>query len=118
MTCLRHRPRHVLSSFAAPDDEDFITLNLTHNSGSFRFGEDPLPSSQRCLPLAIGGRNLIANPDSSNQITEWSALTSATKHKAGLLRMQQAGWVLSDYATLMVWVFKDNARPDHRRHLS
>src|SRR3979490_3482719 len=84
MTCLRPRPRHVLSSFAAPDDEDFITLNLTHNSGSFRFGEDPLPSSQRCLPLAIGGRNLIGNPDSSNQITEWSAPDQRHETQGGI----------------------------------
>src|SRR3979490_3419739 len=102
MTCLRPRPRHVLSSFAAPDDEDFITLNLTHNSGSFRFGEDPLPSSKRCLPLAIGGRNLIGIQTPRTKSPNGAPLTSATKHKAGLLRMQQAGWVLSDYATLMV----------------
>jgi nicotinamidase-related amidase len=37
---------------------------------------------------------------------------SQTKREAGLMRMQQAGVILSDYATLAVEVLKDNARPD------
>lgn len=37
---------------------------------------------------------------------------SETKREAGLLRMLQAGVILSDYATLMVEVLKDNARPE------
>ncbi|AUC95527.1 isochorismatase [Bradyrhizobium sp. SK17] len=37
---------------------------------------------------------------------------SNTKHQTGLLRMQQAGVVVSDYATLMVEILKDNARPE------
>jgi len=37
---------------------------------------------------------------------------SDTKHQTGLLRMQQAGVVISDYATLMVEILKDNARPE------
>src|SRR6201984_108300 len=37
---------------------------------------------------------------------------SETKHQVGLLRMLQSGVVLSDYATLMVEILKDNARPD------
>ncbi len=36
---------------------------------------------------------------------------SETKRQAGLLLMQQAGVILSDYATLMVEILKDNARP-------
>ncbi len=35
-----------------------------------------------------------------------------TKREAGLLRMMQAGVVLSDYATLMIEVLKDNTRPE------
>jgi nicotinamidase-related amidase len=35
-----------------------------------------------------------------------------TKHQVGLLRMMQAGVILSDYATLMIEVLKDNARPE------
>jgi isochorismate hydrolase len=35
-----------------------------------------------------------------------------TKREAGLLRMQQAGVIVSDYATLMVEIPKDNARPE------
>jgi len=37
---------------------------------------------------------------------------SETKRQVGLLRMLQAGVVLSDYATLMVEILKDNARPE------
>jgi nicotinamidase-related amidase len=37
---------------------------------------------------------------------------SKTKHQVGLLRMMQAGVILSDYATLMIEVLKDNARPE------
>ena len=35
-----------------------------------------------------------------------------TKRQVGLLRMLQAGVILSDYATLMVEILKDNARPE------
>ena len=38
-----------------------------------------------------------------------SATFSKTKRQAGLLRMLQAGVILSDYATLMVEILKDNA---------
>lgn len=41
-----------------------------------------------------------------------SGTFSDTKREAGLLRMQQAGVVVSDYATLMVEILKDNARPE------
>ena len=34
------------------------------------------------------------------------------KRQVGLLRMLQAGVILSDYATLMVEILKDNARPE------
>ncbi len=37
---------------------------------------------------------------------------SETKRQVGLLRMMQAGVIPSDYATLMVEILKDNARPD------
>lgn len=37
---------------------------------------------------------------------------SETKRQVGLLRLQQAGVVLSDYATLMVEILKDNGRPE------
>src|SRR6266481_4253068 len=41
-----------------------------------------------------------------------SGTFSETKRQAGPLRMQQAGVLLSDYATLMVEILKDNARPE------
>src|ERR1700755_594700 len=40
-----------------------------------------------------------------------SGTFSETKHQAGLVRMQQAGVIVSDYATLMVEILKDNAAP-------
>src|SRR2546426_1050181 len=40
-----------------------------------------------------------------------SGTFSESKRQAGLLRMQQAGVILSDYATLMVEILKDNASP-------
>jgi len=41
-----------------------------------------------------------------------SGTFSDTKREAGLLRMQRAGVIVSDYATLMVEILKDNARPE------
>ena len=41
-----------------------------------------------------------------------SGTFSETKRQVGLMRMQQAGVILSDYATLMVEILKDNARPE------
>src|SRR6058998_4104088 len=41
-----------------------------------------------------------------------SGTFSETKRQVGLLRMLQAGVMLSDYATLMVEILKDNARPE------
>jgi nicotinamidase-related amidase len=41
-----------------------------------------------------------------------SGTFSDTKRLAGLLRMAQAGVVLSDYATMMVEILKDNGRPE------
>src|SRR5215831_5240072 len=37
---------------------------------------------------------------------------SETKRQVGLLRMLQAGVIVSDYATLMVEILKDNGRPE------
>jgi nicotinamidase-related amidase len=41
-----------------------------------------------------------------------SGTFSKTKHDVNLLRLQQAGVILSDYATLMVEILKDNAAPE------
>jgi nicotinamidase-related amidase len=41
-----------------------------------------------------------------------SGTFSETKRQAGLLRMLQAGVILSDYATLMEEILRDNARPE------
>jgi nicotinamidase-related amidase len=41
-----------------------------------------------------------------------SGTFSETKRQVGLLRMLQAGVIVSDYATLMVEILKDKARPE------
>jgi nicotinamidase-related amidase len=41
-----------------------------------------------------------------------SGTFNETKRQVGLLRMLQAGVILSDYSTLMVEILKDNARPE------
>src|SRR5579862_1333626 len=41
-----------------------------------------------------------------------SGTFSEAKRQAGLLRMLQAGVIVSDYGTLMVEILKDNARPE------
>jgi nicotinamidase-related amidase len=41
-----------------------------------------------------------------------SGTFSESKRQAGLLRMQQAGVILSDYGTLMVEILKDNSRKE------
>jgi nicotinamidase-related amidase len=41
-----------------------------------------------------------------------SGTFSETKRQVGVLRMLQADVILSDYATLMVEILKDNARPE------
>jgi nicotinamidase-related amidase len=41
-----------------------------------------------------------------------SGTFSETKRQAGIVRMLQAGVIVSDYATLMVEILKDNARPE------
>src|SRR5690348_13126457 len=41
-----------------------------------------------------------------------SGTFSETKRQAGVLRMLQAGVIVSDYATLMVEILKDNARAE------
>jgi len=41
-----------------------------------------------------------------------SGIFSETKRKAGFLRMLQAGVIITDYASLMVEILKDNSRPD------
>jgi nicotinamidase-related amidase len=41
-----------------------------------------------------------------------SGTFSDTKRQVGILRMLQAGVIVSDYATLMVEILKDNGRPE------
>ena len=41
-----------------------------------------------------------------------SGTFSETKREVGLLRVLQAGVVVSDYASLMVEILKDNGRPE------
>jgi nicotinamidase-related amidase len=48
----------------------------------------------------------------SHVAVDASGTFSETKRQAGLLRMMQAGVILSDYAALMVEILKDNLRSD------
>jgi hypothetical protein len=41
-----------------------------------------------------------------------SGTFSETKRQVGFLRMLHAGVIVSDYASLMVEILKDNARPE------
>jgi nicotinamidase-related amidase len=45
-------------------------------------------------------------------VVDASGTFSQTMREAGLLRMQQAGVILSDYVSLMVEILRDNARPE------
>jgi len=45
-------------------------------------------------------------------VVDASGTFSETKRQVGLLRMLQAGVILSDYATLMMEILMDNARPE------
>src|SRR5207245_2394983 len=45
-------------------------------------------------------------------VVDASGTFNETKRQVGLLRMLQAGVIVSDYATLMVEILKDNARPE------
>jgi len=51
------------------------------------------------------GRDAYVAVDASGTFNE-------TKRQVGLLRMLQAGVILSDYSTLMVEILKDNGRPE------
>jgi nicotinamidase-related amidase len=66
-------------------------------------------STEVCLGLtairAVGlGYDAYAAVDASGTF-------SMSKREAGLLRMEQAGVIVTDYATTMVEILKDNARP-------
>jgi nicotinamidase-related amidase len=45
-------------------------------------------------------------------VVDASGTFSDTKRQVGILRMLQAGVIVSDYATLMVEILKDNGRPE------
>ena len=49
---------------------------------------------------------------SGSMAVDASGTFSETKRQAGLLRMLQAGVIVSDYATLMMEIMKDNNRPE------
>ena len=60
--------------------------------------------SPRSPPLARGFDAYVA--------VDASGTFSETKRQVGLLRMLQAGVIVSDYASLMVEILKDNTRPE------
>src|SRR6266496_2922778 len=60
-------------------------------------------SLEVCAALADGYQTYVA--------VDASGTFNHTKHETGLLRLQQAGVILTDYATPMVEILKDNADP-------
>jgi nicotinamidase-related amidase len=54
----------------------------------------------------------VANGLDAYVAVDASGTFSETKRQAGLLRMLQAGVIVSDSTTLMVEILKDNARPE------
>jgi hypothetical protein len=58
------------------------------------------------------GKHNPANAVTRFIATGHNPFFSETKRQVGLLRMLQAGVILSDYATLIVEILKDNARPE------
>src|SRR6201987_4768665 len=61
---------------------------------------------------AFPARQAISRGLDAYVAVDASGTFSETKREVGLLRMMQAGVILSDYATLMVEILKDNARPE------
>ena len=79
--------------------------------------------ARRFPPITAVGKGLDAYVavDASGIVRRYKDLCGAapevttfskTKREVGLLRMLQAGVILSDYATLMVEILKDNTRPE------
>ena len=64
------------------------------------------------LILAAGPALAVSKGLDAYVAVDASGTFSETKRQVGLLRMLQAGVILSDYATLMVEILKDNARPE------
>jgi hypothetical protein len=62
--------------------------------------------------LTTGVRDYSSGELKHNVTVDASGTFSETKRQAGILRMLQAGVILSDYAILMVEILKDNARPE------
>jgi nicotinamidase-related amidase len=61
---------------------------------------------------ALPAMTAIAKGFESYVAVDASGTFSETKRLAGLLRMQQAGVILSDYGTLLVEILKDNTRAE------
>jgi nicotinamidase-related amidase len=54
----------------------------------------------------------VANGYDAYVAVDASGTFSRTKHDVNLLRLQQAGVILSDYATFMVEILRDNGAPE------
>ena len=60
----------------------------------------------------LSGHTAVGKGLDAHVAVDASGTFSETKRQVGLLRMLQAGVILSDYATLMVEILRDNARPE------
>ena len=95
------------SSVNAFDDERVASAILATGRRKLIFAGISLEVCAALPAIAAVGKGLDAYV-----AVDASGTFSETKRQAGVLRMLQAGVVLSDYATLMVEILKDNARPE------
>jgi hypothetical protein len=65
----------------------------------------------RCAPAFLA-MTAVARGFDAYIAVDASGTFSETKREANLMRLQQAGVILSDYATMMVEILKDNGRPE------
>ena len=100
----RHQPCHVLYYRFCPNGD--IKSFLDHVDGPVFAGISLEVCAAYQAITAVGkGFDAYVAVDASGTFSE-------AKRQVGLLRMLQAGVILSDYATLMVEILKDNARPE------
>jgi hypothetical protein len=81
-------------------------------------GRAPRATMTKTRPRLTRGRELgvaVRSPDQGFDAyvaVDASGTFSDTKHQVGFLPMPQAGVMVSDYATLIVEILNDNARPE------
>ena len=89
------------------DERRISPLNPSHSRNAAIFAGLSLEVCAAFPAITAVGKGLDAYVavDASGAFNE-------TKRQVGVLRMVQAGGIVSDYSTLMVEILKDNARPE------